>query len=325
LNDKYGRTRQGQAGAGGDGAGSGAAALDGENRLAHALLVGRVHVLEINNATLGLSCFQLLELLKVLLVNLGGASDNGGVGSPRAHDVLHPRMIAAAAKALLWALLVIAAAIAATSAIAVARDSFLGLAGVGCGIIAGSVGIEALPQKAPRNVLHSLNLVFGSLSGRENGRQLLALVRTIQVVDGQVRGVQTGEAWEEAAIEALDEPITHADCVCLLGCKGPQRIHHALIIFDDGCCHHLAIRAWHRLANVLQSHMGLIAVPRAELLEDGGANLLESKLQYFCLDGIANCLGINVRLGEVEVHHTKRDGAVAQAWLEDNLANLRTR
>jgi hypothetical protein len=76
---------------------------------------------------------------------------------------------------------------------------------------------------------------------------------------------------------------------------------------------------------VLQSRMGLIAVPRAELLEDGGANLLESKLQYFHLDGIANRLGINVRLGEVEVRHAKRDGAVTQAWLEDILANLRAR
>jgi hypothetical protein len=111
----------------------------------------------------------------------------------------------------------------------------------------------------------------------------------------------------------------------LLGCKGPQCIHHALIILHDGCCHHLAIRAWHRLANVLQSRMGLIAVPRAELLEDGGANLLESKLQYFFLDGVANCLGIDVCLGKVEVRHAKRDGAVVQAWLEDILANLRTR
>ncbi len=119
----------------------GAAALDGKNHLAHALLVGWVHVLEVESATLGPSCFQLPESLEVLLVRLGSAFDNGGVGSLRAHDllVLHPRMIATAAKSLLWALLVITAAIAATSTIAVARESFLGLAGVGCGIIAGSV------------------------------------------------------------------------------------------------------------------------------------------------------------------------------------------
>jgi hypothetical protein len=92
-----------------------------------------------------------------------------------------------------------------------------------------------------------------------------------------VRGVQASKARQEASIETLDEPVTDADCVCLLGCEGSCSIHHALKILDDRCSHHLAIGAWRRLADVFQSCMGLIAVPRAELLEDGGADLLEAK------------------------------------------------
>jgi hypothetical protein len=51
------------------------------------------------------------------------------------------------------------------------------------------------------------------------------------------------------------------------------------------------------LADVFQSCVGLIAVPRAELLEDGGANLFEAKFQDLGLDGVADGFGIHVSFG----------------------------
>jgi hypothetical protein len=89
-----------------------------------------------------------------------------------------------------------------------------------------------------------------------------------------VRWVHASKARQEASIEALDEPVTDADGVGLLGCEGSCGIHHALKILDDRCSHHLAIGAWCRLADVFQSCVGLIAVPRAELLEDGHQKLI---------------------------------------------------
>ncbi len=86
-------------------------------------------------------------------------------------------MIAATAKAL--QLLVVAAAIAVILVAAVAGEGLLGLAGVGCGIIAKNVGVKPLAQKATGDLLHSFNLVFGSLSGGKDNGQLLALISTI--------------------------------------------------------------------------------------------------------------------------------------------------
>ncbi len=61
--------------------------------------------------------------------------------------------------------------------------------------------------------------------------------------------------------------------------------------------------------------MGLITVPWAELLEDGGADLFESKFQYLGLDGVADGFTIHVRLGKVEISGAEGDGTVAEAWL----------
>jgi hypothetical protein len=130
-----------------------------------------------------------------------------------------------------------------------------------------------------------------------------------------VRWVHASKARQEASIEALDEPIADADGVGMLGREGSCGIHHALKILDDRCSHHLAIGAWRRLADVFQSCMGLIAVPRAELLEDGGADLLEAKLQYLGLNGIADGFGIDVCVGEVEVGNAKGDRTIAEAGL----------
>ena len=56
--------------------------------------------------------------------------------------------------------------------------------------------------------------------------------------------------------------------------------------------------------------MGLIAVPRAELLEDGGTDLFEAEFQYLGLD-----FGIHVCFGEVEVCNAEGDGTIAEAGL----------
>jgi hypothetical protein len=88
-------------------------------------------------------------------------------------------MITAAAKALFLKLLAVVAAIAAIFSAGVAGESFLGLAGVSCGIIAGNVGVKPFAQMATGNLLHSFNLVFGCLSGSKDNRQLLALIRTV--------------------------------------------------------------------------------------------------------------------------------------------------
>ena len=61
--------------------------------------------------------------------------------------------------------------------------------------------------------------------------------------------------------------------------------------------------------------MGLIAVPRAELLEDGGADLLEAKFKYLGLNGIADGFGIHVCFGEVEVGNAEGDRTIAEAGL----------
>jgi hypothetical protein len=68
--------------------------------------------------------------------------------------------------------------------------------------------------------------------------------------------------------------------------------------------------------------MELVAVPRAELLEDGSANLLEAELQDHHVDCLANRFIVNVGFGEIKVGGTKRDRAVAQAGFEDGRADV---
>ena len=76
-------------------------ALTRKNSFAHSLLVGRRHVLEVHDTTLGSLGSQLLDPLEIFLVGLGCALDDGGLSTTRADDlsILHPRMVAATTEA----------------------------------------------------------------------------------------------------------------------------------------------------------------------------------------------------------------------------------
>ena len=68
--------------------------------------------------------------------------------------------------------------------------------------------------------------------------------------------------------------------------------------------------------------MGLIAVPRAQLLKNALADLLETELQNLRVDEIDARRVIDLGVGEVERCRTEGDRARVEAWLEDLGANL---
>jgi hypothetical protein len=87
--------------------------------------------------------------------------------------------------------------------------------------------------------------------------------------------------WKEgsnAFFQTLNEPITNTDCIALLRGKGPDSIHHTLVVFNDGHSYWLSIRAGRGLANVLKGSMRLVAVTREQLRKNRRAYLLEAKL-----------------------------------------------
>ena len=99
-----------------------------KNCFAHSLLVGRRHVLDVHDATLGLLGSQLLNPLEILLVGLSCALDGGWLSSARAVDlfIFHPRMVAATTEAFQRPAFVALGAVVA--AVAVAGEGLLGLA-----------------------------------------------------------------------------------------------------------------------------------------------------------------------------------------------------
>jgi hypothetical protein len=78
----------------------------------------------------------------------------------------------------------------------------------------------------------------------------------------------------------LDELVADAHCVGSLPGKRAGGIQHALIIFDSCGSNHLPVGSDGCLADVLEGGMGLIAEPRAQLLENALANLLETTKNY---------------------------------------------
>ena len=99
-----------------------------KNSFAHSLLVGRRHVLEVHDTTLGSLGSQLLDPLEINLVGLGCVLDDGGLSTTRADDlfIFHPRMVAAATEALHRP--AFAALGAVVAAVAVAGEGLLVLA-----------------------------------------------------------------------------------------------------------------------------------------------------------------------------------------------------
>ncbi len=99
-------------------------------------------------------------------------------------------------------------------------------------------------------------------------------------------GVELLEGRKQCFLQTLNEPITNADCIALLCGKGPDSVHHTLVVFDVGCSYRLSIRAGRGLANVLKEGVRLVAVTGAQLHKNRRAYLLEAELQ----DLGVNCL-----------------------------------
>jgi hypothetical protein len=82
-------------------------------------------------------------------------------------------------------------------------------------------------------------------------------------VNGRVVGIYLSEGRKQCFLQTLNKPIANADCVALLCCKGPESVHHILVVFNDGRSHRLSVRASRDLANVLEDSMRLVAVTGA--------------------------------------------------------------
>jgi hypothetical protein len=74
---------------------------------------------------------------------------------------------------------------------------------------------------------------------------------------------------------------------------------------------------------MLNGGVGLIAVPRAQLLKDGCTDLLEANLKDLCLDGLNDQCIIDLDVVEIEIGGTQHDRPIVQAGLEDIGAYLR--
>ncbi len=70
--------------------------------------------------------------------------------------------------------------------------------------------------------------------------------------------------------------------------------HQTLIKLDHQQGDGLAVGSRCRLVNMLESSVGLIAVPRAQLPKNGMADLLIAKLQYLAVDVVPDLGGIDV-------------------------------
>ncbi len=68
---------------------------------------------------------------------------------------------------------------------------------------------------------------------------------------------------------------------------------------------------------MLDGSVGLIAVPRAQLLKDGCADLLEANLKDLCLDGLNNQCIVDLDVVEIEIGVMQRDGPILQTGIED--------
>ncbi len=93
-------------------------------------------------------------------------------------------------------------------------------------------------------------------------------------------GVEATEWADEArVVQALNELVADTHRIICLSSKRAGGVQHPLIILDSCGSHHLPVGSDRCLADVLEGDMGLIAIPRAQLLKNALADLFETELQ----------------------------------------------
>lgn len=107
-------------------------------------------------------------------------------------------------------------------------------------------------------------------------------------MDRRVHGVVAAKGRNERGGQALNKAVANADRISLVRVEWSRRVEHPLVILDDGRRNRLTIRAHRRLANMLEDGVRLVAVPRAQLHEDRGANLAEPERQNLARDSFAD-------------------------------------
>ena len=128
------------------------------------------------------------------------------------------------------------------------------------------------------NVLNLILGIFVFLWCSNDDQKHKMLICTVEVVNDGMIGVFAAKGGQENPVKALDETVAHTNGETILGGKGPCRVQHTLIIFDDSSGHGLSVGVSRRLSNVLQGCMWLIAVVGAQLCKDTCADLPEAKL-----------------------------------------------
>jgi hypothetical protein len=156
--------------------------------------------------------------------------------------------------------------------------SFLGLAGVSWHSFLNRVTSqeESLANETTGNFLNLVYFIFSGLGSGSDDGELLMLVGSVKGMNSQMLGIEVVERRQKVAIDLLDEPVADTDGVDVLGLKEGGGSHKALIEFNNGGCDQLTVRARSGLMDVLQSCVGLVTVPRAELVKNCMADLLVS-------------------------------------------------
>jgi hypothetical protein len=178
---------------------------------------------------------------------------------------------------------------------------------------------ESLALQHPMSdFLDVLAIPLSGLCCRKDGRELLLLIATQQIMNSGVQRVIMAECQHKGPILALDKVVTYADGTVLLHGKWPCRIEHALVLLDDACRHRLAVGGSQCLADVLKlkDRVGLVTEPWAELCEDQCVDLAKTKTDDLDLNRLVDCGCVNVGFAKVEIGGTKDDGSVLQAWLK---------
>ena len=85
--------------------------------------------------------------------------------------------------------------------------------------------------------------IFGFLCHSKDDWEYTMLICIVEVVNDGMIGVFAAEGGQESPVEALDETVAHTNGIMLLHGKGPCRIQHTLIIFDDSSSHGLSVGA----------------------------------------------------------------------------------
>jgi hypothetical protein len=136
-------------------------------------------------------------------------------------------------------------------AILVIAYHYLGLACVSASISNWGENEPLAGYHAAGNDLNLIMSVFAFLCRSKDDREHMTLICTIKVMNDGMIGIFAAEGGQESLFKAQHEMVAHANGVALLGGKGPCRVKHTLIIFNDSSSHGLSVGASQRLSNVL--------------------------------------------------------------------------